>query len=835
MSNKDFCFSRRDLLKMGATVTAASVASGCVNSKTGKRPSDKAVLSVDKDQSLNTDWLFFRGAGEGFESPDFDDGGWRLLDLPHDWSIEDAPSGVPGERLGPFVESSESGSETGYTLGGEGWYRKRFSLPELSDDSQVELLLEGVSVLSDIWLNGRPVSTHVYGYTPYSIDLTPHIRRDEENVLALRVRNIGHNSRWYAGSGIYRPVSISVFPKSARIARWGVAAWTKEISGNQAEIGVTTTLDDANERMTLLTRLRDANGKVAAELRSPATNEVHQTLHLDSPRLWSISEPNLYQLETVLLEGSSTLDRDVSTFGVRVVNFDADNGLRINGESIKVRGGCIHHDNGILGAAAFADAEERRVRLLKRRGFNAIRSSHNPCSMAFRDACDRLGMLLIEESFDMWHAEKLPDDYSNYFEEYWRKDTRAMVLSARNSPCVIMWSIGNEVPERSTPEGVEWCWHQANEVHQLDPTRPVTAAINGSPGRPLIAAEGTARPGHAGEAEYASSIFLDVVGYNYKLNDFKEDHAKYPQRVFYASETYPSESYDYWALAEEAPYMIGEFVWTAMDYLGEAGLGLFRKVPADNPRPMPHEFPVVGAFCGDLDLTGEQKPQSLARDVVWGLSPLEVAVAQPLEEGMVELVPHWGWPDELQSWTWPQVEGREVTLRVYTSGDEVEVRVNGEQVGRKALSAEDKMRCELNVAYRPGELEVIAYQKGSEISRRRLQTVTRPRALRLVPEEPQGSADRQSIHYVRIEVLDEKGRWVPNDDRNVKVSIAGPAELLGFGSGNPRAVGSFQKKEALTYQGRALLILRSKGRKGDVRLTATADGLKASDAVISLG
>lgn len=449
-------------------------------------------------------------------------------------------------------------------------------------------------------------------------------------------------------------------------------------------------------------------------------------------------------------------------------------------------------------------------------------------------------MLLIEEAFDIWHVHKNQDDYAQFFREHWRNDLHAMVLSARNNPSVILWSIGNEIPDRASPEGLKFSWELANEVHRLDPTRPVTAAIHAFSGRPVIASQRAARPGRAGKAEEASMIFLDVPGYNYKLDDIERDHTRYPERVLYASETYPKDAYDYWTLGERAPYMVGEFVWTAMDYLGEAGIGaaVRRPVPRNEaaPPPLPflRSFPWVVANCGDIDLIGDQKPQSRFRDVVWGLSALEIAVQSPVPEGHIESVTKWGWSDELQSWTWPGAEGQALAVRVYSSGDRVELKLNDAVVGTKMLAASDKMRAEFSVPYAPGILEAVAYRNGAEMARKRLETTSAPAKLHLTAERAQTRSDRQGLSYVAIDVLDAHGRLAPNVGVKVRVSVNGPADLVGFGSGNPLAVGSFQSNEALTYRGRALVILRAKGERGTVRVDARGDGLEAGAATIEL-
>lgn len=789
------------------------------------------TLRLGRNQPFDRGWKFLKGEGSGFEAASFDDTSWRTVDLPHDWSIEDLPDADGSTRLGPFDRHSAGGGDTGFTVGGEGWYRKRFRFEGTPQPAHVEVLFGGAYMESDVWLNGQHLGRWVNGYTPFGYDLTPHLRQGV-NVLAVRVRNLGKNSRWYAGSGLYRSVTLDVLPDPARIERWGVGVSTLSIGDDAAEIEVETRIAEPGPDLTLVTRIRTPEGKLAAEARNAAGAVVRQTLNLPAPKLWSPSTPVLYTLETELHRGSNSVDRVTTPFGVRIVSFDAERGMEINGQPIKLRGGCVHHDNGLLGAAAHADAEDRRVRLLKARGFNAIRSSHNPCSQAFAEACDRHGMLLIEEAFDMWRTAKNPQDYSKHFPEHWKADVTAMVLSARNHPSVIMWSIGNEVPHRSTPEGLETSWQLANEVRRLDPTRPVTAAINGFVGRPVIADEDTARKGFAGVPDQSAAIFLDVVGYNYKLNQYAAYHAQNPKRVVYGSESYPLELFDNWQFIDANPATIGDFVWAAMDYLGESAIGSFNRTKSKMAMPLMMSWPWVVSNTGDLDLTGRRKPQSLARDVLWDLSPLEMAVHRPLAPGEIEHVSPWGWPDERQSWNWDGFEGQPLSVRIYARADRFELRLNGTPAGAMALTRDQKLPIEMKVPYAPGVLEAVAYRGGREIGRRRLETVGAPAALRLTAEKRTrlaGAGDRLS--YVWVEVVDANGRVVPDFATKVALSLTGPAKLLAFGSANPKASGSFQRPETRTFDGRALAILKT-GYRGSVRVACQSEGLKSASISI---
>ena len=790
------------------------------------------VIAGGRDQSFDRGWRFLRGEGS-FEAAAFDDSGWRPVDLPHDWSVEDLPGPATATRFGPFDKAAVGGTGTGFTVGGEGWYRKRFSTVGLPAGSRVRIVFGGVAVTGDVWINGQPVGSHRHAYTPFVCDLTPHLRADGDNVIAVRARNIGRNSRWYAGSGIYRSVTLDVVPGVASLAQWGPSVWTRRIDGGQAIVEVASAIHGAAAGLSLRLVLRDAAGRIAAQANAPARAETRQTLRVPSAKLWSPDHPNLYTLETTLMRGPTPIDRQAMQIGLRIVTMDPANGVRINGRHVVLRGGCVHHDNGLLGAAAFADADDRRVRLLRARGYNAIRSSHNPSSASFRRACDRHGMLLIEEAFDSWHIHKRPDDHSTYFKQDWRQDLADMVLPARHHPSVIMWSIGNEITERSTDEGLEWSWQLANAVRQLDPTRPVTAGLQEFLGRPMTATAGTARAGHVGEVDQPSTIFLDVAGYNYKLGDIEGDHRTYPHRLIYASETYPRDAWDYARLADRAPYFLGEFVWTAMDYVGEAGLGLTARVPAKNASQFSFvSFPVYNAFCGDIDLIGHQKPQSLYRDVVWGISPLECLVRRPLPAGEVENIPLWGWSDELPSWTWPDAVGQPLAVRIYTSGDRVELRLNGAAVGAKALAPGDKMKAEFQIPYRPGTLEAVAYRAGRVIGRRTLATVGAPAALRLTPE-PVTGRDRSALRFVEVAVLDAQGRPCADADIAVALTVDGPAELIGFGNAGPRAIGSLQAPTTRTFQGRALAILRATGA-GTVRVEVRSPGLQGGRGTITL-
>ncbi len=785
-----------------------------------------------RDIPFDDGWKFHRGGGDGFEQAGFDDSAWPIVDLPHDWSVEDVPGGVEPSQIGPFDKRAIGKGATGFTVGGEGWYRKRFRVADYAPDARIELAFDGIHLESDLFLNGRSVAGNVHGYIPFTVDLTPYIDRKGDNIVAVRVRNEGRNTRWYAGSGIYRPVTLDVLPGRCHIARWGVAAWTRRFADGHAEIDLTTSLSGDTAGHEIVTRLIDGDGRTAAQGRVVASGVVRQTLTLQGPRLWSPDHPNLYRLETELRRDDKVVDKLEQPFGVRIVTFDPARGMAINGNVIKLRGGCVHHDNGLLGACAFRDADERRIRLLKQRGFNAIRSAHNPASRSLRETCDRLGMLMIEEAFDAWHEHKEPQDFSIHFREHWEDVIAGMVLPARNSASVIMWSIGNEIPLRASDEGVEWEWKLANAVKALDPTRPVTAGLNGVLGQEMIAGADTARPGLAGKVDNASTIFLDVPGYNYRLDDIEREHSSHPERVVYGSETFAREVFDYAALMDRAPYFLGEFLWTAMDYIGEAGLGATAFLKNGSPPYYFAAWPWVNAWCGDLDLIGRQKASSLARDVAWGLSSVTMTVQRPTPEGTFPWTANWGWPDELASWNWDGHEGSPLKVRIYTPGDKVQAILNGQVVGEKVLAAGDRMTAELPVPYAAGTLEAVAWKDGKIMGRTRLDTAGEAASLRVSAEPLSGRRGRDALAYLNIAVVDAGGRVLPDDMRPVTLALEGSGELAAFGSANPQAVGSLKANHTRTFRGRALAILRGRG-KGTLRVTVNSPGLPAASATIA--
>jgi beta-galactosidase len=504
--------------------------------------------------------------------------------------------------------------------------------------------------------------------------------------------------------------------------------------------------------------------------------------------------------------------------GIRTISVDAERGFLLNGQPIKLRGGCVHHDNGCLGACAYDRAEERRVALLKASGFNAIRTSHNPPSPAFLDACDRLGVLVLDEAFDCWKHGKTGDDYARYFEPWWQRDIDSMVLRDRNHPSVVLWSIGNEIPGQSTVEGGETGAKLAARVRELDPTRPVTQAANPD--------DTTHMPIYAN---------LDVCGYNYMSANYVRDHGLFPRRVMAGTESQPMACFDQWMAVLDHPYVIGDFVWTALDYLGEAGVG--KTAPQSTPPGYVDNRLWTVSNCGDLDLCGFKRPPCYCREAVWGRPGAIACFAEALgPDGKPESVQGWGWPDERPSWTWPGREGKPIKVRAYASAAQVRLLLNGKDLGVKPTGRDHHFTAEWEVPYAPGELVALGLDKeGKEISRWTLRTAAAPAALRLTPDRTQLAADGQDLSFVTVEVLDARGVPNPNAASLLHFAVEGPGRIVGVGNGDPRSVESFQQPERRAYRGRCLVVVKAGEQGGSVRLKATADGLQGGEAALQVG
>ncbi len=788
--------------------------------------------------SFNSAWRFRLGDVPGAELPGCDDRLWRLVDLPHDWSIENPVDPATGPD--PHDKNMPEGNNVGYFRGGTGWYRNSFVLSPQDAGKSVEIVFDGVQQESDVWINGRHLGFQPHGYIPFHYDLTPGLNPPgQPNVIAVRAVNPERNSRWYPGSGLYRPVSLR-FHEALHVPVGGLFIDTLWLGPTRADLQVRVAVENARAtpaEVDLAIRLTGPAGETQdfdlgrLDLNGSSTEQVSQKITVAAPQTWSLESPKLYRAEIFLREHGHRLDGYHQTFGIRTVTVSAEQGFLLNGQSLKLKGACVHHDNGLLGAAAFASAEYRRVALLKRNGFNAVRTSHNPPSAAFLAACDELGLLVIDEFTDIWEVPKVLNGYQRYFAKHWEQDLRAMLGRDFNHPSVVMWSIGNEIPERAKPAGLETARKLIACIRSVDSRRPVTNAISGF----------WDNPEWEGQWDPSAKAFalLDVGGYNYYGASYESDHAKYPARVMVGTESFPLDACNYWRLVEKYPYVIGDFVWTGIDYLGEAGLGHNLYVDdvsaASAPKPWEHmPWPTSVSWCGDLDITGDKKPQSYFRDVVWDRSPIELAVHAPIPPGHRELVSQWGWPDEQPSWNWEGARGLLLQVNVYSKAPRVRLELNDQLIGEQTIDREKGITATFQVPYERGVLRASALADGKVFATCVLRSSGPAAAATLQLESPRPSADRDRLIFVQVEIRDAAGQRVPDANRPLELELAGPVELQAFGSGNPDALGSLQDDKTESFRGRALAILRPTGKPGVVRLTVKSPELTAGQIEIPL-
>lgn len=863
--------SRRGML-IGSAIAGAAIAAPLARAA-APRPKNQ----VQRDIDFDTGWRFRLGDLPDAAQPGHDDSGWRTLDLPHDWSIEDRPGapsqadgwqppqalwnstpraesattllpdipivipqllpevpGGPPHRIGPFdTAASAGGWTTGWTVGGVGWYRKTFALPGLVPGEQVEIRFDGIYQEAQIWINGVAVGRNINGYMGFAFDLTPHLRADGLNTLAIRVANDGDNSRWYSGSGIYRHVWLSR-TGAVRVPLWGVTIETVEANAESAKIVATVELENrvpTASSATCRVAIRDARGTTITSghadisLVDHSTGRVEIPLAVARPALWSPEAPHLHAAEITIETGDAVTDRLTQRFGIRTLALAPKTGFRINGKSYKLKGACLHHDNGLLGAVAIDAAERRKVELMKANGFNAIRCSHNPFSPHFLDVCDELGMIVVDEAFDAWEKEKRKYDYHLHFPEHWREDLGAMIRRDRNHPSIAFWSIGNEIPEITTPRGSELAGQLRDRVLELDRTRFVTPALTQA---------------HQGPGGEPARRHLDVSGYNYMYQAAVRDRDLDPNKVFMNSESYGKDIHAIWQDVEKYPWILGDFLWTGMDYLGEVGLGSSRLLPLPPPAQRNFldiflwDYPAFQSGCGDLDILGRKKPQGFYRDVVWGRSPLELLVQRPTPPGTYEDVSDWGWHDELASWSWAGHEGKPLTVRAYTAGDEVTLLLDGQEVAHKRMTPDDRMTAEMEVPYHPGELVAVASVGGREIGRKRLLTAGPAHRIQLRAEQGRIGRGHGALAYVFAEIQDQAGVPVPDAAVPITFAVEGAGRLAAAGSANPFGVESLRDESCMTFCGIALAIVSPTGRRGDIRIRATSPSLANGSTIVQV-
>ncbi len=756
-------------------------------------------------KNLITTMLFIAAISASAQTRQLFDFGWQFthngttqtVDLPHDWDIFEGPNSGKGA----------TGTGGGWFEAGKGEYRKRFTMDNgklIMDNSLVKLHFEGVYQKAEVYVNSQLAGQHHYGYTPFTVDVTKYLNKDKKqaNEVIVKVDNSEQpNCRWYSGSGIYRHVWLETMP-ALHIAENGVFVTTPEVSANKATVKVEVTVQNEGSN--------DQRGIVVVEgkhqevsLKAGESKAVTFTYTINNPKLWSPESPYLYTAKATILTPSRTKGEAIVKYGIRSFSFDAENGFVLNGKKVLINGACVHHDDGVLGARAFDDAEIRKVRQMKEAGFNLIRTSHNPTTRAFLDACDSIGMLVIDEAFDGWRTQKNPYDYSTVIDSCYRQDIHAMVLRDRNHPSVISWSIGNEVIERKDIRVVYTARQMKQAIHELDTTRPVTEALC------------------AWDSDWEiydpHAEVLDVVGYNYMIFKHASDHERDPKRVIWQTESYPRDAFRNWAVANDFPYVVGDIVWTGLDYLGESGIGRnYYKGEREGESWIEGGQPEWhGAPCGDVDITGWRKPISHYRKMLWNEdTPLYMAVKEPngyhgeIKTTMWSVWPTW------ESWTWPGWEGKPVEVEVYTRQPEVKLYLNDKLIGTKQVSRETEFKAVFSVPYKAGTLRAEA---GSESVT--LKTAGEPAHLRLTTDRSVMTANGQSLAFVTIEVVDKDGTPVPEAAISCEAIVKGAGKLSAFASADLKDTEPYTSPRARTWKGRALLVVRSTQKKGSVSVS----------------
>ena len=770
-------------------------------------------------------FLFSTGLAAQTSQTLFDDG-WTFskdgktisVNLPHDWDIYTAPN----------PESGATGTGGGWYAAGKGEYRKKFATPK---GEIVKLHFEGVYQKAEVFVNGQKAGQHGYGYTPFTINVTPYLFKGKrQNEVVVKVNNSEQpNCRWYSGSGIYRHVWLETMP-ALHIAENGVFVTTPKIEANKATVNVEVTVqNEGNSEQQSIVEVEGQQKTVL--LKAGESKKVDFSYTISNPHLWSPDDPYLYTANVKL----STLSSQLSTkYGIRSFSFDAEKGFMLNGKPMVLNGACVHHDDGVLGSMAFDAAEIRKVKLMKEAGFNLIRTSHNPTTRAFLDACDSIGMLVIGEAFDGWRTAKLKYDYSTMIDSCYREDIHAMVLRDRNHPCIISWSLGNEVIERKELRVVHTARLLKKAVLEIDDTRPITEA--------LCAWD------RDWEIYDPHFDVLDVAGYNYMIFKHASDHQRNPKRLMWQTESYPRDAFRNWATVNDHPYVVGDMVWTGLDYLGESGIGRYYyegerpgESFAEGGQPDWH-----GAYCGDVDITGWRKPISHYREMLWDVkgqwskaNGLYMAVKEPngyrgnIKETMWSVWPTW------ESWNWtgstdykgeavPSWEGKPIEVEVYTKAPEVKLYLNDKLVGTKQVNRETQFKAVFSIPYEVGVLRAEADGKSVTLA-----TAGEPARLRLTADRNVIAAGGQDLAYITVEVVDKDGRVCPDAAIPCEAVVKGQGQLVAFASADLKDREPKTSSRVTTWKGRALLVVRSSKTKGKAQINIKSSLPTATLTIIS--
>lgn len=811
-----------------------------------------------KKQKFNQNWIFTIGSGSSLDALAGGNNTAKQVTLPHDASIgrERNPEEPNGSGNGFFREES-------YV------YTKTFSMNADDKDKNVYLEFEGVYQNAFVYVNNSFAGKCPYGYSNFYVDITKYLNYNEPNALKVVVKNGVPSGRWYTGGGIYRDVNLMIagrlhlVPDSVQLA-------AIEVEDDQAIIRAKSTIAYTGigiREITLCTELMDAEGNVVAADEMSVTVEEHseqeyqQKMYVPNPNRWDAENPYLYTYRTYIKENDSVIDEETRTFGIRKLQLDTKHGLRVNGKVVKLRGGCIHHDNGIIGTAEFTHSAEARVKKLKETGFNAIRSAHYPMSRKLLEACDKYGMYVMDEYSDVWVSTKVEFDYSTQMTEWWEHDIENLVKKDYNHPCVIMYSIGNEIPEAGNKFDVQWGKKLADKLRSLDDTRYTTNSLNLllaiMNDLPKLMAQNAAAQAAANTekdqpqeinsmmnnlgammAQFMASDFaaekvkeacaqVDITGYNYAAARYEIDGKLFPNRILVGSETNPPDLDKNWELVEKLPYVIGDFDWTAWDYIGETGIG---KINYTDQQSMGFYalYPCKIAYCGDINILGNRRPISYWRELIWGLRKAPyIAVQLPQHYGEPQSTTQWSMSDAVRSWNWNGYEGKPVKVEVYAAADEVEMLINGQRVERKKVGETKKYITIFDTTYHAGKVEVIAYSDGKECGRDEILTASDEVVIAAKADRTQIPADGSDIAYIDICMQDALGILNPNADKAVSISLDGPGEIMGYGSADPESEENYYDMVAKAYEGKLRAAVRGTGETGKIVVTLSADGLES--------
>lgn len=773
---------------------------------------------------FNADWYFWKDGQETAK---------RQLNLPHDAMLE--------EKRQPDLPK---GSGSGFFPGGKYWYEKTIFPDANWADKTIILEFEGVYMNASVLLNGEKVGGWVYGYTNFYVDLTGKLKIGQENILTVIADNsLQPNSRWYSGSGIYRDVNLYTGHKE-HIVPDGIKV--KTVSYDPAVLDITVEAEKA-EATDIRVEILDGKQVVAAACGQ------HVQVTVPEAKLWSADSPSLYTVRASLLSNGKVLDESSIQTGIRTIAWDSEKGLQINGNTVKLKGACVHHDHGPLGACSYDKAEYRRAKKLKELGYNAIRYAHNPSSRILLEVCDELGLYVLDETFDQWKIPQSDMDYAIYFDAQWQKDVKALIRKDYSHPSVIMYCIGNEITDTGLPHGPIIA-KMINDLFKAeDPTRPTTIAIN--PMLTVLArkmaeakAQGAENSGNMGSAEVNDIVTLlpkilagitpeslesllkdllqhvDIAGYNYSAHLLEGTHALVPDRVILHSETFPCRIADGWKIVERNPSIIGDFMWTAWDYLGEAGVG--EPTYGTTQAPFSKEYPCQNAGVGAVDLTGEAEPFAYYVATLWGAYDKPYIAVRPLDHAGEEYtLGKWRATDAIHSWSWPGQEGKTTEIEVYANAATVELLQNGSMSLGKQTVVDCKAKYQ--AIYVPGRLEAIAYDEaGNELGRDILLSAAAETKLTVTAEESAIKADGEDLAYISIEITDHAGIRKMLSDKKVTVTVSGAGRLLAVGSAACRTEESYLGNSFTTYNGRMVAIVCSDGTAGNISIKAVTDGLE---------